>query len=198
MFCSCFLKILILLVLKVEFHGMDGNGGAPYIGSCCFHRRDTLCGRKFNKQCTSKWYKENDLESLHELEAKSKVLASCTYEENTQWGKEVGFFLNFTWSKYQIPDNSRSLSNTICMSWHSCLIADRFEIRVSSQRCDYRAINSMQGMEIGVFQSGKESIRRFGANHTASNARAAQEMVRREFSDFALQVQPSLVCTWKD
>lgn len=98
-FVSCFLKILILLVLKVEFHGMDGNGGTPYIGSCCFHRRDTLCGRKFDKECTSKWYKENDPESeesLHELEAKSKVLASCTYEENTQWGKEVSLFLNFT------------------------------------------------------------------------------------------------------
>ena len=31
--------------------------------------------------------------SLHELEEKSKALASCTYEENTLWGKKVTFFL---------------------------------------------------------------------------------------------------------
>ncbi|KAK2640140.1 hypothetical protein Ddye_027935 [Dipteronia dyeriana] len=41
------------VAIEVEFHGMDGNGGPPYIGTGCFHRRDTLCGRKFGKECTS-------------------------------------------------------------------------------------------------------------------------------------------------
>ncbi|KAK0602130.1 hypothetical protein LWI29_030617 [Acer saccharum] len=104
------------VVREVEFHGLDGNGGPPYIGTGCFHRRDTLYGRKFDKECTSKWYKENDPESeesLHELEAKLKVLASCTYEENTQWGKETGL-------KYGCPVEDVITGLSIqCKGWKS-------------------------------------------------------------------------------
>ena len=69
---------------------MDGYGGPLYIGSGCFHRRDVLSGRKFGV----KYKNEEDRESrkrlsVHELEEASKGLASCNYEKNTQWGKEV-------------------------------------------------------------------------------------------------------------
>ncbi|KAJ1441227.1 Nucleotide-diphospho-sugar transferase [Sesbania bispinosa] len=81
---------------ELEFHGMDGFGGPMYIGTGCFHRRDTLCGRKFSDQYKNDWESaDKNIDqmteaSLHELEEKSKALASCTYEENTSWGKEMG------------------------------------------------------------------------------------------------------------
>jgi hypothetical protein len=86
--------------MKVEFHGLDGYGGPLYIGTGCFHRRDTLCGRKFNEGYKSDWSTSaNDRkreESVHELEEKLKGLASCTYDKNTQWGKEVSLSLSLS------------------------------------------------------------------------------------------------------
>ncbi|KAH1211343.1 Cellulose synthase-like protein E1 [Glycine max] len=80
--------------MKVELHGADGYGGPLFIGTCCFHRRDALCGKKFNSQYKNEWNDENEKEvvkaNLHELEVESKALASCSYEENTLWGKEIG------------------------------------------------------------------------------------------------------------
>ncbi|XP_027335305.1 cellulose synthase-like protein E1 isoform X2 [Abrus precatorius] len=81
---------------ELEFPGLDGLGGPMYIGTGCFHRRETLCGRKFDNQFKNDWESGNKNidhikeASLHELEEKSKALASCTYEENTLWGKEMG------------------------------------------------------------------------------------------------------------
>ncbi|KAJ9182511.1 hypothetical protein P3X46_006497 [Hevea brasiliensis] len=78
---------------NVEFHGIDSFGGPLYIGTGCFHRRDALCGRKFTKDCKLEWKKDDDhkrLKSILELEEETKSLASCTYEQNTQWGKEMG------------------------------------------------------------------------------------------------------------
>lgn len=79
------------VLFKVEFHGLDGYGGPLYIGSGCFHRRDILSGRKFGEECKKEERREdgNELKSIFELEETSKALASCTYEENTQWGNEV-------------------------------------------------------------------------------------------------------------
>ena len=80
---------------KVELPGFDSNGGPCYIGSGCFHRRDVLCGMKYNKECQKEWRRENEKmgrESASVLEESCKVLASCSYEENTQWGKEVLLF----------------------------------------------------------------------------------------------------------
>ncbi|KAF8414277.1 hypothetical protein HHK36_002278 [Tetracentron sinense] len=81
------------VVNEVEFRGMDGNGGPMYIGTGCFHKRDTLCGRKYRKEYKGEWKGRNDRkveESASELEETSKILANCSYEENTQWGKEMG------------------------------------------------------------------------------------------------------------
>ncbi|KAF2299999.1 hypothetical protein GH714_006614 [Hevea brasiliensis] len=68
-------------------------GGPLYIGTGCFHRRDALCGKKFTKDCKFEWKKDDDhkrLKSILELEEETKSLASCTYEQNTQWGNEMG------------------------------------------------------------------------------------------------------------
>ena len=76
---------------KVELAALDANGGPCYIGSGCFHRRETLCGMKYSKGCETEWKRENERktrENASVLEESCKVLASCTYEENTQWGKE--------------------------------------------------------------------------------------------------------------
>ena len=80
------------LVMKLEFHGLDGCGGPLYIGTGCFHRRDILCGRKFSKEYKGDWRSVKDIkreESVLEFEEKLKGLASSTYDKNTQWGKEV-------------------------------------------------------------------------------------------------------------
>lgn len=76
---------------QVEFLSLDGYGGTLYIGTGCFHRRDALCGVVYTKECrntfknTQMLRKENNVEP----EANLRHLACCTYEINTQWGKEV-------------------------------------------------------------------------------------------------------------
>ncbi|CAK9182397.1 unnamed protein product [Ilex paraguariensis] len=81
------------VIMNVEFLGHDSNGGPLYIGTGCFHRRDVLCGKKYNKGSKIDWKKGNGTlvkESADVLQETCGVLASCTYEENTQWGKEMG------------------------------------------------------------------------------------------------------------
>uniref|UniRef100_F6H876 Cellulose synthase-like protein E6 n=1 Tax=Vitis vinifera TaxID=29760 RepID=F6H876_VITVI len=81
------------VIIQVELPGLDSNGGPCYIGTGCFHRRVALCGMKYGKECEREWKRENDRrgrESASVLEESCKVLASCTYEENSQWGKEMG------------------------------------------------------------------------------------------------------------
>ena len=79
--------------MKVELHGGDGFGGPIFIGTCCFLRRDALCGKKFNYEYKNDWNDKNENEvtegNLHELEEDSKTLANCSYEKNTLWGKKV-------------------------------------------------------------------------------------------------------------
>ncbi|KAM4101590.1 hypothetical protein ACB094_05G154900 [Castanea mollissima] len=77
----------------LEMPGFDGNGGPCYIGTGCFHRRKTLFGKKYKKNYKTDWKRWSNRsveESTSVLEETSKVLASCSYEENTQWGKETG------------------------------------------------------------------------------------------------------------
>ncbi|EPS62612.1 hypothetical protein M569_12177, partial [Genlisea aurea] len=77
---------------EVEVPGMDGYGGPIYIGTGCFHRRDTLCGSKFSKDSKFEWKGNADSrngKSTVELEEEAKHLANCSYENNTQWGDEV-------------------------------------------------------------------------------------------------------------
>ncbi|KAH0997835.1 hypothetical protein GBA52_021699 [Prunus armeniaca] len=105
------------VISEVEFHGLDGYGGPLYIGSGCFHRRDTLCGRKFIKGCKSemKWEisRKREETGIHELEENSRSLASCAFEENTEWGKEMGL-------KYGCPVEDVITGISIqCRGWKS-------------------------------------------------------------------------------
>ncbi|XP_021818112.1 cellulose synthase-like protein E1 [Prunus avium] len=105
------------IISEVEMHGSDGYEGPIYIGSGCFHRRDTLCGRKFMKGSKSdmKWEisRKREESGIHELEENSKSLASCTFEQNTEWGKEMGL-------KYGCPVEDVITGLSIqCRGWKS-------------------------------------------------------------------------------
>ncbi|KAJ8764995.1 hypothetical protein K2173_010465 [Erythroxylum novogranatense] len=101
---------------NVEFHGADGYGGPLYVGSCCFHRRDALCGRKYTKDCKLEYKSVTSpqrQESTEELEERIKYLATCTYEQNTQWGGEMGL-------KYGCPVEDVITGLSIkCRGWRS-------------------------------------------------------------------------------
>ncbi|RWV95250.1 hypothetical protein GW17_00042139 [Ensete ventricosum] len=73
--------------------GLDSWGGPLYIGTGCFHRREVLCGRKYSKDYKEDWKRETRRkkeDTAFILEDRAKSLASCTYEHNTSWGKEMG------------------------------------------------------------------------------------------------------------
>ncbi|KAM4101591.1 hypothetical protein ACB094_05G155000 [Castanea mollissima] len=104
------------VINEVELPGLDGNGGPCYIGSGCFHRREILCGKNYSKECKVDWKRLTKREveqSISVLEETCKVLASCTYEENTQWGKEMGL-------KYGCPVEDIITGLAIqCRGWRS-------------------------------------------------------------------------------
>lgn len=78
--------------MKVELASMGGIGAALYCGTGCFHRRECLYGRKYSKDYKEQWNleaKKNVDKTVNDLEEASKVLASCSYEKGTKWGKEV-------------------------------------------------------------------------------------------------------------
>ncbi|XP_051128706.1 cellulose synthase-like protein E6 isoform X2 [Andrographis paniculata] len=84
----------IKVINEVEHQTADANGGPLYIGSGCFHRRDVLCGKKFDANEPSVDWKELSARKVEEsaeiLVQTCKILASCTYEENTSWGNKMG------------------------------------------------------------------------------------------------------------
>lgn len=87
---------------------MDGYGGALYCGTGCFHRRESLCGRRYSEDFRAEWNTKtwkNAERSVQELEEASKVLANCDYEKGTLWGKEVSLYLDF-YSPHLIKHNT--------------------------------------------------------------------------------------------
>ncbi|KAG0457668.1 hypothetical protein HPP92_022825 [Vanilla planifolia] len=76
----------------IELPGMDGWGGSLYIGTGCFHRREALCGRIYSRDYKEDWKKGtlSVRENASILEERATELATCTYEHNTPWGKEMG------------------------------------------------------------------------------------------------------------
>ncbi|KAK2984237.1 hypothetical protein RJ640_010196 [Escallonia rubra] len=107
----------LTVTMEVEMAGLDANGGPCYIGTGCFHRRDILCGKKYSKECKIDWNKENTDRKVQEgadvLEDTCRVLASCTYEVNTKWGKEMGL-------KYGCPVEDVITGLAIqCRGWRS-------------------------------------------------------------------------------
>eukprot|EP00262_Sarcandra_glabra_P009225 TRINITY_DN232_c0_g1_i3.p1 TRINITY_DN232_c0_g1~~TRINITY_DN232_c0_g1_i3.p1 ORF type:complete len:729 (-),score=99.72 TRINITY_DN232_c0_g1_i3:105-2291(-) len=78
---------------EVQFPSLDSFGGPLYIGTGCFHRRESLCGRKYSEEFKGELKREfvrKVEESTRTLKERARVLANCTYEDNTQWGKEAG------------------------------------------------------------------------------------------------------------
>ncbi|KAI3955626.1 hypothetical protein MKW92_044803 [Papaver armeniacum] len=106
--------------LRKDFPGQDGNGGPLYVGSGCFHRRETLLGKEFSKVSKRDQWETDDFLSKVELEKSNaeiedsvKDLANCIYEENTQWGNEMGL-------KYGCPVEDVLTGLTIqCRGWKS-------------------------------------------------------------------------------
>ncbi|ESQ29882.1 hypothetical protein EUTSA_v10011262mg [Eutrema salsugineum] len=106
---------MMRVIADVEFNGLDGNGGPLYIGTGCFHRRDVICGRKYGE------VEEEESEEIQEiLEPEMiKALASCTYEENSQWGKEMGL-------KYGCPVEDVITGLAIqCRGWKSAYLTPK-------------------------------------------------------------------------
>ncbi|KAL2475994.1 Cellulose synthase-like protein E1 [Abeliophyllum distichum] len=81
------------VILKIELAGIDGFGGTLYGGTGCFHRRVSLCGNKYSKDHRFELHNVESNkkdETVQELEGACKPLANCDYENDTQWGKEMG------------------------------------------------------------------------------------------------------------
>ncbi|XP_077214534.1 cellulose synthase-like protein E6 [Tasmannia lanceolata] len=81
------------IVSEVDLPGFDGYGGPLYIGTGCFHRRVGLFGKKYSneyKEELKEDAKRRGEESVSSLEERVKGQTNCTYEKNTQWGKQVG------------------------------------------------------------------------------------------------------------
>ncbi|KAL9316756.1 hypothetical protein ACSQ67_017757 [Phaseolus vulgaris] len=77
---------------KFELAGICGYGAALFCGTGCLHRRESLSG-SYPRDCRVKWEskpKRNHNRTIDEVNEASKALATCTYEEGTQWGKEMG------------------------------------------------------------------------------------------------------------
>ncbi|KAF8409748.1 hypothetical protein HHK36_005827 [Tetracentron sinense] len=73
------------VVNKVELAGVDGYNGALYCGTGCFHRRESLSGRKYSKEYRE-WNNENERQvdrTISELEetAKMGLMYGCPVED---------------------------------------------------------------------------------------------------------------------
>ncbi|XP_020584289.1 cellulose synthase-like protein E6 [Phalaenopsis equestris] len=112
------------IVHKVYFPGLDGLGGTMFTGSCCFHRRDCLNGREYSK--VSKIVMNGERQRIQEksvsaIEERAKDLATCSYEENTQWGKRMGL-------KYGCPVEDVITGFSIkCRGWKSAYFIPKGE-----------------------------------------------------------------------
>ncbi|CAJ1971522.1 unnamed protein product [Sphenostylis stenocarpa] len=100
---------------KVELAGICGYGAALFCGTGCLHRRESLSGsylRDYRVKRDMK-PKRNDNRTIDEVNEASKALATCTYEEGTQWGKEMGLV-------YGIPVEDIATGLVIsCKGWKS-------------------------------------------------------------------------------
>ncbi|KAL0310936.1 UNVERIFIED_CONTAM: Cellulose synthase-like protein E6 [Sesamum angustifolium] len=82
----------------IELAGLDGFGGALYIGTGCFHRRESLLGKVYSKDHRLDLQSVEDNvkgRTVEELEAASKPLADCRYENGTLWGEEMGLVYGY-------------------------------------------------------------------------------------------------------
>ncbi|XP_061337624.1 cellulose synthase-like protein E6 [Gastrolobium bilobum] len=103
------------VVNEFELAGICGYGASLYCGTGCFHRRESLSGtslRDYRTKCYNK-PKREDNRTVNELNEASKALVTCTYEQGTQWGKEMGLV-------YGIPVEDIATGLAIsCRGWKS-------------------------------------------------------------------------------
>ncbi|KAK7320310.1 hypothetical protein VNO77_29671 [Canavalia gladiata] len=81
-----------LVINEFELGGISGYGASLYCGTGCLHRRESLSGtylKDYKTECDIK-LERNDNRTIEELNEGSKALTTCTYEQGTQWGKEMG------------------------------------------------------------------------------------------------------------
>ncbi|KAL4566923.1 hypothetical protein LXL04_031049 [Taraxacum kok-saghyz] len=99
---------------EVDFHGLDGVGGPLYVGTGCFHRRAILLGKSFNELGSkTNWKSENDNNHRDRETESIASLVSCTFESDTEWGKEIGL-------KYGCPVEDVITGLSIhCRGWKS-------------------------------------------------------------------------------
>ena len=57
-------------MIKVELAGIDSNGGPCYVGTGCFHRRETLCGKMYDKECKGEQTTRNNDRKIEEIKCK--------------------------------------------------------------------------------------------------------------------------------
>ncbi|XP_023913307.1 cellulose synthase-like protein G2 [Quercus suber] len=96
------------MIFSVQWQGIDGLQGPILSGTGFYMKRVSLCGRSIQDIDLEKLKqsfgssnelikslrgnnKSNALNVQHRLLEQTQLLASCTYEKDTKWGKEVGF-----------------------------------------------------------------------------------------------------------
>ncbi|KAL7599916.1 hypothetical protein Lser_V15G20886 [Lactuca serriola] len=103
---------------EVDFHGLDGIDGPLYVGTGCFHRRDILSGKSFGSSSDqgsklTDWKSEKDTNCNQRETENIQILASCTFESDTEWGNEIGL-------KYGCPVEDVITGLSIhCRGWKS-------------------------------------------------------------------------------
>ncbi|KAJ7963605.1 Cellulose synthase [Quillaja saponaria] len=105
----------LIVIYEIELAGIGGYGAAMYIGTGCFHRRESLSGMYF-KDHRGKLKVEPTKQvqrTVNELEEAAKVLASFDYELDTQWGKEMGLIYGCS-----VEDVITGLA-ILCKGWKS-------------------------------------------------------------------------------
>ncbi|KAL8266671.1 hypothetical protein R6Q59_004015 [Mikania micrantha] len=75
-----------LLETKVSTKGMDGLGGTYFMGSGGFFRRRALI--EYPGESYKLWSEPNEHGDIMAL---AHHVTSCSYEDNTKWGLEIGF-----------------------------------------------------------------------------------------------------------
>lgn len=112
----------INIAFEIELQGMNAHGGPIFCGTGCFFRRDSFCRKKYSRDPSVllEWRKKggirNTVGSINMLEQKSRVYASCTYEQNTQWGRDMGVIYGFL-----VEDMVTGLTIQ-CKGWKSVLL----------------------------------------------------------------------------
>ncbi|XP_022139749.1 cellulose synthase-like protein E6 [Momordica charantia] len=103
---------------EIDLVALDGYGAALYCGTGCFHRRETLCGKKYSKDVSGSVHldvqtKKEVAKTVYELEEACKLLVDCNFENGSQWGKEMGLI-------YGCPVEDIVTGLTIqCRGWRS-------------------------------------------------------------------------------